>query len=213
LSEADFAVDRASFSYAVLEASYATDYTGAAVLDLGAHKGYFGAYAAAHGARIVLAYEPESVNVAVLERTAAGYREGVGISWEIRQAAVDAEAGQADLHLMSGSWAHALRPPDSFAQYEVGLEPVQVVALADALAEASELSDGATRLVVKVNIEGAECRGILGTPPTAWGRVDEVFVETHPWTDCDASRLAQHLERSGLKRVESAHPAVLRMRR
>jgi hypothetical protein len=49
LSEDDFAVDLASFGFAAREGSYATDYRGALVVDLGAHKGYFGAYAITHG--------------------------------------------------------------------------------------------------------------------------------------------------------------------
>jgi hypothetical protein len=40
-----------------------------------------------------------------------------------------------------------------------------------------------------------------------------VFVETHPWADCDDAALAGHLAQAGLRRVQSAHPAVLRMRR
>ena len=212
LSDADYAVDRASFTFAVTEASYATDYDGSVALDVGGHKGYYGAYALAHGARAVVSYEPEAANLAVLERTAARYR-GEQIAWDVRRAAVDAEEGRADLHVMSGSWGHALEPPESFAQHEVGIEVVAVIALADALRQAaSHLVDG-RRLVAKVNIEGAECSAILGTPASDWAEVDEVFVETHPWAGCDGARLADHLAHSGLTQVESAHPAVLRMRR
>jgi FkbM family methyltransferase len=213
LSAADFGVDRASFDFALVEATYATDYRDAVVVDIGSHKGYYAAYAVHHGARAVIAYEPEGTNRAVLERTAAGYRKRTGALWEIRQAAVDARAGRADLHLMSGSWAHALQPPPAFAQYEVGTESVHVVALGDVLDDGSALKGRGARLIVKINIEGAECTAIPGTPPGAWNEVDEVFVETHPWAECDAAALAQHLEPSGLRRAESAHPVVLRMRR
>ena len=209
LSDADFAVDRASFTFAVTEANYATDYDGAAVLDAGGHKGYFAAYAAAHGAKAVVSYEPETANLEVLERTASGY----GGTWEVRRAAVDARAGRADLHVMRSSWGHALEPPSAFAEHEIGVEPVDVVALADALQDAATHLVAGARLVVKVNIEGAECSAILGTPPEVWADVDEVFVETHPWADCDDARLADHLAQAGLRRVQSAHPAVLRMRR
>ncbi len=209
LSDADYAVDRASFTFAVTEANYATDYGGSAVLDAGGHKGYYAAYAAAHGARAVVSYEPETANLEVLERTASGYRD----PWEVRHAALDARAGRADLHVMRSSWGHALEPPSSFAEHEVGVEPVEVVALADALQRAAQHLVTCGRLVVKMNIEGAECSAILGTPPDAWADVDEVFVETHPWADCDDVRLADHLAQAGLRRVESAHPAVLRMRR
>ena len=184
LSDADYAVDRASFTFAVTEANYATDYDGAVVLDVGGHKGYYAAYAAAHGAKAVVSYEPETANVAILERAASGYRN----PWEVRHAAVDARAGRADLHVMRGSWGHALEPPPAFAEHEVGVEDVEVVALADALRHAASHLDTCGRLVVKMNIEGAECSAILGTPPDAWTDVDEVFVETHPWADCDDAR-------------------------
>ena len=46
LSHADYAIDLATFGFAVREESYATDYRGAVVLDIGAHKGYYAAYAA-----------------------------------------------------------------------------------------------------------------------------------------------------------------------
>ena len=212
LSNENFRVDRASFTFAVTEASYATEYGGSVVLDLGSHKGYYAAYAAAHGARAIVAYEPESANHAVLERTADEHGSDE-VSWEVRRAAVDATAGRADLHVLRGSWGHALEPPASFAEHEVGIESVPVVALADALGEATSHLARGLRLVVKVNIEGAECSAVLGTPASAWKDVDEVFVETHPWADCDASKLADHLQPAGLSRVTSAHPAVLRMRR
>lgn len=212
LSDDDYAIDRASFTFAVTEASYATEYDGSVVLDVGAHKGYYAAYAVAHGARAVVSYEPEAANLAVLERTASRYR-GTGVAWDVQRAAVDALAGRADLHVMSGSWGHALEPPSTFAEFEVGVESVAVAALADAIADAASHLVEQARLVVKVNIEGAECSAILGTPASVWRDVDEVFVETHPWAECDASHLAAHLERSGLRRVASAHPAVLRMRR
>ena len=211
LSHADYAVDRASFEFAVTEGTYATDYAGAVVLDIGAHKGYYAAYAITHGARAVVTYEPESSNLAVLERTAAGYRcDEVG--WTIRTAAVDAREGRADLHVMGASWGHALAPPASFAEDEVGLEAVRVVALADALDEAGSLYARA-RLVVKVNIEGAERSAILESPPSAWQRASEVFVETHPWAPCGTPEIEAHLELAGLMRLESEHPAVLRMHR
>jgi FkbM family methyltransferase len=211
LTREDFAVDRASFVFAVSEATYATDYDGTVVLDIGAHKGYFAAYAVAHGARTVVAYEPETTNLAILERTAAAYRTH-GVAWEIRRAAVDAQAGHAALHVMRASWGHALEPPESFAEHEVGVEPVDVVALGSAIAEASDL-DPRRRLVVKINIEGAECSAVLGTAPSAWRAVSEVFVETHPWASCDGADLETYLETAGFSRLESPNPVVLHMRR
>jgi FkbM family methyltransferase len=211
LTKADFAIDRASFVFAVSEATYATDYHEAVVLDIGAHKGYYAAYAVTKGARTVVTYEPESANLAILERTAAGYRARGG-RWEVRRAAVDARAGRAELHVMPDSWAHALELPKSFAEHRVATQSVPVVALATAIGDAAALAPG-RRLVVKMNIEGAECSAILGTAAEAWQPVSELFVETHPWATCDADDLAAHLGEVGFIRLESRHPAVLRMGR
>ena len=133
LSDADYTVDRKSFDFAVVEETYATDYDGVVALDLGAHKGYYGAYAVTHGARAIVAYEPESTNLVVLEQTADNYRDSAKWTIHRRRRRREARAGRAprDARVLG----HALAPPESFAQYEVGLEPVDVVALADVLAE------------------------------------------------------------------------------
>jgi FkbM family methyltransferase len=211
LSHDDFAVDRKSLDF-VLEGSYATDYRGAVVLDIGAHKGYFGAYALAHGARTVVSLEPERVNVALLEESAATFRIR-GADWRVRSVAVGPGAGEAELHVMSASWGHALHPPDAFAEYEVGTQRVPVAALAAVLEDAEVLAGKGARIVAKVNIEGEECSTVLQTPAEAWAGVSEVFVETHPWATCGASELAAHLLPVGLTRSESAAEVVLRLRR
>lgn len=210
-TEADLGIDRASFDFAAREGSYATDYRETLVVDLGAHKGYFGAYASTHGAHEVVAYEPERGNLTVLARTAETYRR-TGTAWTIHRAAVDAEAATAELHVMGASWGHALDPPGAFSRYEVGLETVDVVALADVLADAAARA-GDRRVVVKINIEGAECSAVLGTSPESWEHVAEVFVETHPWASCGAGELVAHLEQADLRPVPSTHEAVVRMRR
>ena len=209
ISHDDYAVDWESFKWVVADDAYATDYEGAAVLDLGAHKGYFGAHALAHGARVVISFEPDKANLELLERAAEAYRRA-GADWRVRTSAVGAERGEAELHLMSGSWAHSLHPPDTWAEYEVGTARVTVEAMADVLDEARALGD---RLVVKVNTEGEECGIVLGTPPEAWGVVSEVFVEMHDWASCDAAELTAHLEPPGFRRLPAEMSQVLRLRR
>jgi FkbM family methyltransferase len=191
--------------------AYRGDYADAVVLDVGAHKGYFAAYALSHGARTVISFEPERRNVELLERSAASFRAR-GADWRVRPVAVGARAGEADLHVMGASWGHALDPPRRFAEYEVGRQRVRVEALADVLAGAAS-ADADAPVVVKVNVEGEECPMILETAAEAWQPVSEIQVETHPWAACGADELAAHLARAGLTRVESAHPLVLRMRR
>ena len=71
LSEDDYEIDWASFAFVAVDDAYAGDYRDAFVVDLGAHKGYYGAYALRHGARSVVSYEPESTNASYLEAAAA----------------------------------------------------------------------------------------------------------------------------------------------
>ena len=158
VSHDDFEIDLRSLAFVVVDEAYKTDYEDTVVVDIGAHKGYYAAYAVGRGARRLVAYEPESVNFAVLDRTAARYRQHV--DWEVRRAAVGAEREWAELHVMGASWGHSLEPPSSFADYEIGRESVEVVALEDVLAEAGEHAGETQRLVVKMNIEGGECPAI-----------------------------------------------------
>lgn len=211
LSHEDFETDWRTLAYVLVDEAYAGDYAGAVVLDLGAHKGYFGAYALARGARAVVSYEPARANLALLQRAAASFRAR-GADWRVRASVVGAQAGEADLHLLRGSWGHSLAPPEAFAEYEVGVERVPVEALADVLEEGRALAAGA-RLVVKMNVEGAECEAVLETPPHAWAGVGEAYVETHAWASCGAGELTAHLAAAGLTPAPSAHRAVLRLRR
>jgi FkbM family methyltransferase len=212
LSHDDYAIDWESLKFVVVDQAYPSDYTDAVVLDLGAHKGYYAAYALEHGARTVISFEPAAGNVELLERSAATYRKR-GADWRVRPVALGAVHGEAELHLMASSWAHALHPPDSWSEYEVGTERVTVEATADVLAEGAELAGKHGRLVVKVNTEGEECTMVLGTPVEAWECVSDVFVEVHPWATCGEPELVAHLERAGLSRLPSAMEPVLRLRR
>jgi FkbM family methyltransferase len=211
LSHDDYTIDFESFKFVAAVDGYASDYTAAVVLDLGAHKGYYGAHALAHGARTVVSFEPENANLELLERSAATYRER-GADWQVRHSAVGAERGEATLHVMNASWGHTLHPPGSWSDYEVGLQPVPVEAMADILAEAKSLAVGPTRLVVKVNTEGAECEIVLGTPAEAWIGVSELFVEVHPWATCTAAELAEHLAPAGFRELSREMSPVLRLR-
>lgn len=211
LSHDDYEIDWASFAFVAVDEAYAGDYRGAIVVDVGAHKGYYAAYALARGAREVVSYEPETANFALLDRAASAAREQ-GNAWHTRRCAVGAAPGEAELHVMAGSWGHALHPPDAFAVHETGVERVRVDALADVLAEVVARAGGA-RVIVKVNIEGEECTMILGTHRSAWEGIDELYVETHPWAPCGAAELFAHLAGAGFTRTESSHPLVLRMHR
>jgi FkbM family methyltransferase len=212
LSHDDYGVDWESLKFVAADHAYRTDYRGAVVLDLGAHKGYYGAHAFAYGARTVISYEPETANLEYLERSAATYRAR-GADWRVRRSAVGAERGEATLHVMGGSWGHALHPPDSWSKYEVGVQSVPVEAMGDILEEAESLTDERSRLVVKINVESEECAIVLETPAEAWSAVSELFVEMHTWAPCTAADLAEHLAPAGFRKLPSEMAPVLRLRR
>ncbi len=209
LSHSDYEIDWESFKWVVADDAYPTDYEGAIVLDLGAHKGYYGAHAFERGARTVLSFEPEKANLELLRAAEASARVH-GADWRVRSTAVGRERGEAVLRVMEGSWAHSLHPPDTWAQYEVGTQPVPVEAMADILDEVESLGE---RPIVKVNTEGEECGIVLGTPPGAWTRVSELFVELHEWAPCTRAELAAHLEPVGFREIPTEMGAVLRLRR
>jgi FkbM family methyltransferase len=194
VSHADYGVDWETMRTIIVDGAYKLDYRDAVVIDIGAHKGAFGAYALERGARTVISYEPEEMNYGYLEACAQAVP---GSAWRTQRAAVGATSGTAELHVMSASWGHALTP-SADSDDEVGVQPVPVVPMADALAEASGLA-GTDRVVVKVNAEGAECDIVLGTPAASWKQADVVLMEVHSWAPCTAAQLVARLAESGLR--------------
>jgi FkbM family methyltransferase len=177
-----------------LRRCYATQYADAAVIDVGAHKGYFGAFAHRHGAAVVHSYEPSSENFRFLELTAGSFRQS-GHVWETSRAAVSSREGEAVLALDSDSWTHRLLDLGADVEHEVERVPCLEMAtlLRRARAEHPE-----RRIVVKVDAEGAECGIVLETPTEHWREVHEAFVEVHDFAQCSATDIAGHLRGAGL---------------
>jgi FkbM family methyltransferase len=190
-------VDRQTFLEIFSALQYACDYRDALVLDIGAHKGYFGAYALSYGARAVVSYEPESHNFQAL-CTAARSFVSTGHDWQVHRAAVAADSGEAELHVSQESWTHSLLPLPEGDRREVGSEQISTLAM-DQILDA--LPREASRIVVKIDAEGAECWIIRGSNPPSWRRVDEVFIEVHDSAPCTAREIVAHLESGGLRIV------------
>jgi FkbM family methyltransferase len=181
---------------------YKAQYEDAVVVDVGAHRGYYGAYALWRGARTVFSYEPEAHNYASLVRAAELLRLRPGQEWQTHRAAVSSARGRATLYVTKGSWTHSL------FDYRVASETqdVAVVAMANVLSLASAAASAAAApLIVKVDAEGAECSIILDTPLSSWERVAELFLDVHPPAPCTRSAMVAHLERAGLSHSETRH--------
>jgi FkbM family methyltransferase len=201
--------DRGTYGEIFVGDEYSADYSGAHVIDIGAHKGYFAAYALVHGAASVASYEPEGRNFAALERAAESFR-GRGCHWKTINAAVGARHGDVDLHVSRESWTHSIVAlPEDERGHGLARQRVQVVSMRSILERVGEVSD---RVIVKIDAEDSECDIVLQTPSRYWSAVSYVLLEFHPTAPCSAADLTVHLERAGLGAVAAAS-RVLRFHR
>jgi FkbM family methyltransferase len=190
-----FPVDRVAYFGIFLEGWYGGDYEGAVVVDIGGHKGYYGAFALHAGAAEVHSYEPESRNFAALERAAASF-DG---RWTAHRAAVGAEPGVVTLYVNEESAGHSIVHEQSDGpRRTLGSEQVLQVAMEDVLDDAA--LSGAP-VIVKVDAEGAECDIVLGTDVSAWRGVDAAFLEIHDFASCSSADIIGHFEEAGLSVV------------
>lgn len=190
-----FPVDRVAYLGIFLEGWYEADYDDAVVVDIGGHKGYFGAYALHAGAGEVRSYEPEAANFATLERAARSFDR----PWQVHRAAVGAQAGEATLHVNAESAGHSLvHEQTGGPRPTIGTQTVPVVAMAEVLADAG---GSGRRVIVKIDAEGAECEIVLGTPAEAWHAVERVFLEVHDFAPCGAQAIIAHLRAAGMRVV------------
>jgi FkbM family methyltransferase len=188
-----FAVDRVAYFGIFLERWYRGDYGGAIVVDVGAHKGYYGAFAMLEGAEEVRSYEPESSNFAALEWAAASFDK----RWIVQRAAIGSTSGEVKLHVTAESAAHSVvRNELEGPRRTLRSENVAVIGMRDVLAQAS-LSGHP--LIVKIDAEGAECDIVLGTPVEIWRLVDHIFLEVHDFAPCSTAAIVDHLQDAGLE--------------
>ncbi len=200
LSYANNETDRNVVWDVFINRCYKTDFRMSAVVDIGAHKGYFGAYALMHGAERVLSYEPERENFRLLTETSRSFR-GQESEWETHRSAVASSPGEVELRVDPESWAHSLSSLNpSAVTPETDVQIVACAAMTDVLQSAIRSSAG-RRLIVKIDAEGAECEIVLKTPVESWQSVSEVFVEVHDFAACSATQLADHLRQAGLDLV------------
>ncbi len=188
--------DYAAFCEIFVNECYQTrNHGGATVIDLGGHKGYYGAYALLQGAARVLSFEPERSNYKWISEAAKSFASK-GSQWLVEKAAVGSHEGTVDLHVTDRSWSHSIFQRED--RETVDVEQVSMRSLTSILDQAQELSPEGF-IVVKINVEGAECDIVLGTPVHFWKRVQEVFVEFEPWAPCRWDELLEHFQQAGFR--------------
>ena len=189
-------IDRRVFEEVFVAVTYAGDYQGKHVLDLGAHKGYFGAYALVHGASTVVSYEPAEANFSRLQRAAETFP-----GWSVVRAAVGVETGEATLALSDESWAHRIGAGGEHS------ESVHVVGISDILGEAQQ------PLVVKMDVEGLESELVTAAGPDLWRRAERIYVEWHPFASCSFPDFRSRFEQMGFSAAPDVSGGVLRLTR
>jgi FkbM family methyltransferase len=180
--------DRGTFGEVFVAECYRADYHNAVVLDIGAHKGYFGAYAIMHGAKAVSSYEPEEDNFRYLERAARSFRSH-GHDWQTSRVAVGSHEREAELRVSTDSWSHSLLRRPEQEERDVA-QTVPVVAFGRILENAAEPND---RIIVKIDAEGSECEIVLRTRAESWAVVSELLIETHSFAPCSAQSIVRHV--------------------
>lgn len=178
---------------ALIDRHFPCDVAGAAVLDVGAHKGYFALRSFADGAMRVDSYEPASQNLVSLRRSASGVAQ-----WPVHPCAVGAEVGSVELHLAPGSWGHSVHKP--VGGESVGTETVDMVALSDALAS---ITSAGIPVVAKINVEGAAGSMILGTEPSDWSAVRLLWTDVEVNDPVGLDEIIAHLTKCGMRHEQS----------
>jgi FkbM family methyltransferase len=200
-------IDTLVLHYIWNEHVFSTNCLDRVVIDLGAHKGYFGAWALQHDALSVISCEPQSDNFRILERTrAANMRSS---DWELMRVAVGANAGTVSLFVSPESWAHSVYEDMVDA---VSVERVEMVPLATLLAHAVEKWPDHP-IVIKVNAEGSAGPILMAVTAAQLAPVVEVQFDHELGSPYDLDELLRHLAASGLGEQSCDGDKLWRVRR
>lgn len=199
------AIDLRVFTQIFLDQVYGNLHlTGRVVVDIGAHKGYFAAFALLRGAKAVLCYEPESSNFMALTH----FSESLGNSKQFIELHHEAvcEEGEVMLYLSEDSWAHTTVSSGDLTRANSIRVPSH--SLATVLEKAQGHFPGFD-LILKIDAEGAECPLLLQTPVGFFSRVKEIVFEYHGFSECSLDRILQRLRSIGYEYVASVNEADL----
>jgi FkbM family methyltransferase len=200
-------VDAKTLGYVWSERVFAAECAGRLVVDLGAHKGYFAAWALANGAAHVHSVEPEAGNFARLDK--ARRMSAHSRHWSVRRAAVGDSNRTVSLFVSSESWAHSIQDGmvDAISEQSVSMLPLAEV-LEDLKSEHGDVD-----VVLKVNVEGSVGSILLPTSSADLQRVVEIHLDHEPGSPYDLEAVLAHLAEAGLDRVDRVREKIFVIRR
>lgn len=179
----------------LVDQHFKLDLATAAVLDVGAHCGYYAAQAFLRGASAVTSFEPEATNYSMLQ---LAHRSSSNAHWWIEDCAIGAADGEADLLVSSESWSHSMRHLGP-KRDPVAVQKVTVRAFASLVGECLARAPG-NPVAVKLNVEGMAGEIIVGSAQSVWASVDELWFDHEPSDPIALDTLDAHLYSSGLVR-------------
>lgn len=198
-------IDLRVFAQVFLDEVYAGLRLGeSVVIDIGAHKGYFAAYALLRGAKAVVCYEPEDSNFRALLLFNEGNREH-GQFIELHQEA-GGEDGETDLYISADSWLHSTIARENL-EYSKKIK-VRSRSLATILSSARERF-GHDVIILKIDAEGAECPLLLQAPAEVFSGVKEIIFEFHSFSYCSLQNIVDKLKSVGFEHVADVKEADL----
>lgn len=159
-----------------------------AVIDIGAHLGFFSLYASILNSKVpIYAFEPHEGNFALLKENLHLNHAG---NVTPKQVAVAGAVGQATLLLsredLNHSLTHAIEPTGV-------TQKVQTTTL-ERIFEKNRLGRAD---LVKIDCEGGEFEILYSTPPELLGRIGALFIEYHDWVPAYANASAGRPGQSG----------------
>jgi FkbM family methyltransferase len=197
-------IDLRTFAHIFIDRVYRyLHFTDRIVVDIGAHKGYFAAYALLRGAKAVFCYEPENSNFMALTRFTNTLGEKKK-SVEVHHEAVG-EEGEVTLYLSEDSWAHTTVSRNLTCTKSIN---VPSRSLATVL-ESAQTGFPGFDFLLKIDAEGAECPLLLGTPAALFSSVKEIVFEYHGFSTCSLDQILRRLRSFGYEYVGSVPEADL----
>jgi FkbM family methyltransferase len=189
---------------------YAADYRHTIVVDLGAHKGCFTLYAALGQADWILSFEPEEQNFHALSRAAMSLKSGSTKCLTYREAVAGRDE-ELDFYVTGQSWSHSLFPRTD--RGESRSVRVRTRTLDGVIAEAQRVGGSARRIIVKMDVEGAEWDILLSVSDEVLAEIAEMYIEMHPRPGHTLAGLVSRLAGAGLQSVPSTFDSILHVRR
>lgn len=141
------------------------------VVDIGANRGVFVAYAVMSGAAKILAFEPSGISFQLLTRLINQNRFN---QVEPYQKAVSADPGPVRLYLNSRHTRHSIVPPETGADLpQMEVEIVDTVSLDEIVEQVGQVD------LLKMDCEGAEYQILMSASDRVFEGISKMVMEFH----------------------------------